>query len=949
MFVLEQQIDFAHQYQCDHFVLFPCLNTGSAVTDTNAATKLDVVSRYNAVASTADEVSRVGSFFVRRSLKHLSQDKFLSPRIVQKLATAFEEEHFLILGGRVDGQVTPLIPHIAWALHVWLQKPARTMQFDVLEYQPMSDSQYFNLVNELYLLETPSIVIITSASRHCLGYAFPDIRKVAFAGSHYILCSSDEPEFSWHFNSSEKHYWMDLSRDELFDQQHLIDLLCRGLELHQSQLLPRFQRLLEPSDDLLPGLTIREVAIRLQGERAITIFLQFLCAVQEPILEADLVKLVDIACQADDQAIKQWYYGSLSQREQLLALGMGFFDGLLEDQVFAALDNLIFTVWQQKNSGLSIFDYIELKKLRAFYVFDTISASRVRIKSTLPDQRQILLGFAWDSYRNHIRATIPWLIQLVKESVKKSASERNDLFGSEKQREDIRLAVAETISDIGVLSAEAIQDALLWLVADRHHGVQVVGARMMARWYAGGKHQQFFETIALWSNNRSQAFIKQVLDEQYGRDVVDVGECVNIAILLAVTYAAKTDLPDQCDVRIDEMIRKLLEKPGKRLLKRIGQYTVPMLLPLHSQRMSEIFRRMLIYEELHRPMADTLIAMHKQRPKNVIDIIGAWSNASSRASIHYTQPQRHRTRAFISRVLIGLWYLETLTQEQRQQILQRLVNFVKQEHVTPVYTTVFDEVFQRNKNVSQFFIIEPLLLHITNVLREDEQEQVVIRLIDAYKKQRSELKGGDGVYLHQDGTAYETWIDTHRPSTMTEQALYRWMTSDAQVKAQELALKASIAIADVFEIAEDSYRHKEFERRRKAEWEQTRIERVNIAGLRVRRLIDMKTITGWIKAVFNIALYWIATLMLRVFRAEIRNLLPEADVQYRSHKKKIGFLLDKWLDVFDFSELPDFSRELTHALRVVSRRRLLFGILLTIIILLALGVIILLRPFVLSL
>jgi hypothetical protein len=42
----------------------------------------------------------------------------------------------------------------------------------------------------------------------------------------------------------------------------------------------------------------------------------------------------------DKESIHEWYYRRLIPREQLLALGLSFFDGLFDDQFFAALEEI---------------------------------------------------------------------------------------------------------------------------------------------------------------------------------------------------------------------------------------------------------------------------------------------------------------------------------------------------------------------------------------------------------------------------------------------------------------------------------------------------------------------------------------------------------------------------------------------------------------------------------
>lgn len=894
-----------------------------------SASSVDVVGDFHVFASTADEAAFVSPFFIRRNLEHLGKDDgYLSPIIVQKLADAFKKDRFLILGGRFDGQLTYLLPHIAIALQVTLARAGNGVHaHQFIEYQARSDDTFYDLASELSRLG-PSIVLFPSANRQNIGYSFPEVQKAATAGNHYVLCVSESHDGLWRFTPTEKLCWLDLAAETLLDPTYLVECLCRGLILQQENLLPHLQGKLEPEHELLPGMAVREIALHLSSERAITVFIQLLGTVRERTTEAELKSLLDIASRTDDQAIKRWYYHGLSSREQLLALAVSFFDGLSEDQVFAALQELVLNVWQQQEAGRSIFDYIELEKLRAFYLFTRSDPSRARIKGALPRQRLTLLSYAWDSYRMHIRKALPWLIRLVKESVTPGAN--GELLGSYKQGAELRQAIGETISDIGLISIESTEDALLWLVADSRPAVQTVAARALGQWYAAGKRSDFFAVLSRWEEPRSRTLIAEVLNNP----APNIQEAINCATALGLTFAAMSDAPDQTDPRIVARLADLVERGGRRLLRRFQLYTVPKLMPLHLHQLRDVFKRMIIYEELHDKLSQTLVEMYvkQMRQHDVLRTIAGWAASAIKVKPESSHNERNLTLAFVTRVLLRLWYEEDLQQPRSEQILARVADLITREYIPQVHIACLETVLQYpNQGPTRFVLVEPLLQEIAETLDDDQRVKAVRVIFKLYEKQRKELEGGDAIF-ELGHVKYATWIDQARPSVFSEFVLYRWVTNDSHRPLQELGLQAAIAIAHGFELAEAEFRNREFHRRRAAEWDRRATERTTLAGPRARKLFEPRVVLTWFKGFFDSFLFWLACIPVRTFRVAIRGILPEAEAQFHIYRPEFQYLLRKWRQVFDYRHIPLFSKELQRAIWVVARRRLIAFLLIFIVV-----------------
>ena len=72
----------------------------------------------------------------------------------------------------------------------------------------------------------------------------------------------------------------------------------------------------------------------------------------------------------NEKDIYNWYK-KLTPREQLIAIGLSFFDGLFEDQFFAALEEVVESAWKKRDASLRALDYCDLDvpSLRKFFNF----------------------------------------------------------------------------------------------------------------------------------------------------------------------------------------------------------------------------------------------------------------------------------------------------------------------------------------------------------------------------------------------------------------------------------------------------------------------------------------------------------------------------------------------------------------------------------------------------
>ncbi|NNJ09907.1 hypothetical protein EKD04_006165 [Chloroflexales bacterium ZM16-3] len=221
------------------------------------------------------------------------------------------------------------------------------------------------------------------------------------------------------------------------------------------------------------------IADNLETPENIDYFVSLLCyEAQQGSITQETIQTCIYAVRDDTRKIQQWYNALDATRNRLLVLALNFFDGMVDDQFFAALENLIDREWCRRDPSLRGLDYYDFDQLGRF--FDYVSTTEGRaIKTTLRNQRQKLLKVAWKGYRRHILSARPVFYDLVKQSVAQQANNW-ELYGSSDRRDQLRKAISETISDIGLESSAAIEDVLLHMAVDSHVGIQAVAARAVA-------------------------------------------------------------------------------------------------------------------------------------------------------------------------------------------------------------------------------------------------------------------------------------------------------------------------------------------------------------------------------------------------------------------------------------------------------------------------------------
>lgn len=459
----------------------------------------------------------------------------------ESLLTRLQEEKLLVLGGNFGINKNDLALHLAFILAQNNQTGTPQSDENNLTIKQWN-RRALNMDREFYKAESLTIFILTEVEAKNVGFDwFRQTHKTAKELSkHYVVVSTDRSFTSWHLEENARQFFPVISFQDIFDSDGLLRELTE--QLNKDNLLPELTPYLENE-----GQSLQSVAEQLHTPTNITRFVELFRQgikrskeVPEDNQENKPIKineLIQIA-RSDEQFIRKLYYNILNPREQLLALGLSFFNGLFEDQLFAALERVVQDVWQKRDPSLISLDYCDLEQLQTQYFdlyknnlyeskpddFKVVKAKDYEIdlrsiKILSVENRQLLFKIAWESHRRQIVTALDVLVDLVEESVVKEnyyGKGRWELYGDSIQQEKLRHVISETLTDIGLVSTSAFSavEGLLFRIAiNGDWQVRQVAASAIARWYPVNR-ENLFRIIQKFYNIALQKERKESDDEQ---------------------------------------------------------------------------------------------------------------------------------------------------------------------------------------------------------------------------------------------------------------------------------------------------------------------------------------------------------------------------------------------------------------------------------------------------
>lgn len=443
----------------------------------------------------------------------------IPPDPLSKFNRILLEHRLLVLGGSLDVDKYELALQLAFTLaHNQMSTPnsQQISQLPVKLWNRKSRQQLIDIDTALENTKSPTIFVLKDVEpKNFSSINWSQICQTAKLRNHYVLVSTDISFSRWNLGSEARSFFQELKIEDIYTEEILVNELNEQInkDIFREELLKHLRMDGQKS--------IKSIAQQLKTTNNISRFVQLLRKEVERFCdenkffvegnketEPEPIKIQELIQTAknDEQFIRKLYYEILNPREQLLALGLSFFNGCFEDQLFAALERVVQDVWQKRDPALQAIDYCDLDQLQHQYFqlanndsyesvpgdfkFVQTEAYKIDIRSikVLQDNRQMLLKVAWDTHRRQIVTALDVLVKLVKESVQEDYYYQGkwELYGDSARSEKLRCAIGETLSDIALISTSAfssVEGCLLRLAMNEDWQVRNVATSAIAGWY----------------------------------------------------------------------------------------------------------------------------------------------------------------------------------------------------------------------------------------------------------------------------------------------------------------------------------------------------------------------------------------------------------------------------------------------------------------------------------
>jgi hypothetical protein len=835
--------------------------------------------------------------FYEPDLEPLRSSFFINPAVANRLVDALRQNGLLVVGGRPDIDKSVLARYIALlASNPSIQNDSSSYKGKMVTLEwDRSSSDLQSVETKLRKTEAPTIFILPKVSPQDVRYDLLSLKNIADIHKHLILISTDLPFQSWNLPTEDQHFLKELPED-IYRSEDLIGSLKHELIKSKEFLNEELWIDYSKSDyTLIGGIPIRDIANDLKTTDNIFRFISLLQE-EEPPLKPEVIKnLIDDA-NNKMRTIERWY-PALSSREQLLALGLSFFDGLFDDQFFAAIDRVVERVWQRRDSSLRALDYCDLDRLRNFFDFVSTKDYGIKIESNFPDQRRMIFEVAWNSHRRQILTALPVIAQLVIDSVE-SRSRDPELYGTIARRDQLRMVISEALSDLGLISVISIQRTLIQLAADKNMGVQAVAARAMAQWRQHGRENQLFGLLDMWIEN----------PQNYLRATV----------ALAVSYAARYDPPNGLNFRLCKLLQVLARDQDPLVRNNFCIHTLRYVIPRHLIQLQKMLHDMTEYMDLIPEIAKSLALAYRYNDVDVLDILKLWhQECRSLRSAYINSTQINLREKLLSTIILTYGLINyneghgALTADDAFKLMK---NILAEERHPFIHKSVVIAVSHLAS--VNFDNIEPSLKKLVVEIDERESDEIIQILTDIYLKQRSNLKSSND-FLELNGTQYPIWIDSERPQTSVENAMYRWIKDPNYPEAQQVALRALVAFSSAFDQLESEKISQIREQRKlKIEKPQPKMDSLIMSGKLVK---ENKSIEKF--------MILLATLSANCYsyKAVIQGLLPEVLAQNKSNKQTMALIQKKWYASSD-NELQTIAMLQERAIWLIDRDIYVIGV-----------------------
>lgn len=727
-----------------------------------------------------------------------SQENYIAPNFTNELLEKTLNNGILILSGGQGFDKGSFIRHLA---HLLISK---TEGYDLKEIQSNNDNQ--SLFRYLLQGGEKLIYLLDQLHPQHFDYDLEKFHRLATQKKSFLLVTTDLAIDSWDLQENTRvQYSFVIPASGLYNPIDLESHLQQ--ELHEKKhalkdLIPvKFENFLS---DQLYGKSLNQIAGEFATPEKISFFVSILSRESREITIERFEEIFKEINNSNQSLVTKWFR-TLDHKQKLVALGISLLEGMYDDQFFAVMQEVVEGFWKYSNPALQALDYIDLEFLWDYFKLDATKDSKQIIKNRFPHERTDIIKAAWTTHRRHILAILPVLVRIVNNSVKEKTTNW-EKYGTRQRQRNIRLAISNSIGDVGLVSVPSVENALIELASQENTTLQRVAAKALARWREFGQDEQLFNTIKNWlEDERIQNLLNDFLAKRDLDNPIKIGakasSYLKATSVLALSYSANYDSPNHLNIRIIELIKEIADSSDNLVRRRI-QEALPRIIHHHVLQLKDVLVEDLIkFDDLAAHIGDGLANAYYDYPHDLKSTLFQWLEICSQNSSNNNQRKKFTYR---DKVLITVF-----------ETFQRIKFSNTEEDVISI-NEVFDWLLKFAEQEGRSTVRENLFLTLGKILSIDwvkaerylpgffpssdlsETKIIVEKFVEIYLIQRQALDGGsDGFFWNED--YYPVWFEyNERPFTEIEKIMLSWMDKGDLILKQ-ISTLSFLNFAQVFE------------------------------------------------------------------------------------------------------------------------------------------------------
>ncbi|MBO0861578.1 MAG: hypothetical protein J2P21_24435 [Chloracidobacterium sp.] len=858
--------------------------------------------------------------FFEPKLDRYAPPEYPKPKGAEDIIEALLNQNLVLIGASPEIDKPALCRHFAWRLRVMLSTSLAEVNGGnspaVQEWGLGTCSPDLAMI--LRQTEKKTIFILPQFKPHDAGYNLKELAEAAKHHGHYVIASTDASPQTWRIDADDP-LRKDLTPETIYEPGALAEIFLQRLNDARRELKGISDQEPFGLDRPLGGhSTPRELSQRLKTPENISMFIRLLRAEGERVT-ADTIEWMIESVQNDESTLELWFR-SLQMRDQMLALGLSLFEQLFDDQFFVAFEHLVENKWHRRDESLRAVDYCDLEELQNF--FNLVHAGSqiqdesyvINIQGRLPNQRQKLFRVAWNSHRRQILAALPVMVQLARASVR-GGGVKEELYGSNERRDQLRRAVSDAISDIGLISTQLVEESLLNLAADRDWAVQAVAARAVARWreYKGdGKNDLMIQTLRKWEKDtRSLSLVRSFIEGSESEKKVDPINYIRATVALAVGYAAYYDPPNELSNELYAILKELADDSNRFVRDRFCRFTLPVVVRLHWWQLRHLLWEKILQPDLIDRIAWSLAEARRVNPSGVEWLLNKWAEINEQnkpSQIRSTELSDYEKR--LAAIVLTYGWTKYDNKKKMENDFESLENILRKEESPLVRRAV---ALSMSRQIERDFEnAAPKLQQLMKHIAAQDRRDIVVTLQDIYFDQRSKLNGGDET-VEIGSRYYDTWTDGRRKMTVIEREMIKWIKNPDYPSAQRIAVHSSVLFAKSFDQEEKKQIARLLEGKRHAVVKKETIEFKEAAQISVK---PKEYKLGFYT---NVALRFASRHRSENMRLVLKGLFPEVMNQRSSNRSAMEFVMERWRNPSDH-KLSEIARALDQAIWIYDKK-----------------------------